>query len=124
MQISRNVFLRNYHDKLYKVHLLKFDLNKKDEIFLKFDFKVESLLDVVFICRCPFIDERKYSEMDRPLFVLKEKRKENDKKSNHSLDMILFQKKNKSPTRSLVRKISEHLHRSNWSLEIDKSNDT
>ena len=43
---------------------------------------VLNLLDVGFICRCPFIDESKSSEMDRPLFVLKEKRK-NDKKSNH-----------------------------------------
>jgi hypothetical protein len=41
-----------------------------------------NLLEVGFICRCPFIDESKNSEMDRPLFVLKEKRK-NDKKSNH-----------------------------------------
>jgi hypothetical protein len=52
------------------------------EFNLKSNFRIVNLLDVGFICRCPFIDESKNSEMDRPLFVLKEKRK-NDKKSNH-----------------------------------------
>lgn len=83
MQICRNVCLMNYHGKLYKVHQLKFDLEntqkkrKSNNLICHLMF----LLEVVLICRCPlFIDERKYSEMDRPLFVLRrEKKRERQK---------------------------------------------
>lgn len=80
MQIFHNVCLMNCHDKLYKVHPLKFDLRKKNNRFFFFEL-IFNLLDVVFICRCPFIDEKKILKWIGH-FLLKEKRK-NDKKSNH-----------------------------------------
>ncbi len=79
MQIFHNVCLMNYLDILYKEHLSEFDLKKNTDYVLIFFFV--NLLDVGFICRCPFIDEIKILKWIGH-FMLKEKR-ENDKKSNH-----------------------------------------